>query len=85
MTYGRPQGTQGIASAGGNELFGGEKAEASAMEDTSMEECASDENSLQPANFLLSHRSILLNSWRSRRFDSLSIIVSNYFNSVSTC
>ena len=76
-----PHGTgkpQAIASAEGNGWFEAEHCtEANAKENTSTEECASDENSLQPTYILRSHHSTLLKSRRSRRSDSLSITVSN--------
>lgn len=50
------------------------------VKDTSSDGCASNENSLQPTNFLLSHHSTHLQSRRSRSSDSLSIHVSNSFD-----
>jgi hypothetical protein len=76
LGYGKPQV---FASAEGNGRFEAEHGlEATMKGNTSTDECASDENSsLQPTNFLRSHHSTLLNTQRSRRSDSLSIIVSN--------
>ena len=72
---------QVFASAEGHGLFGAEHG--TVKENTSTDECASDENSsLQPLVFLRSHHSTLLNTRRSRRSDSLSIIVSNYYSLV---
>lgn len=73
---------QAFASAEGKGQFEPEHTKPTARENTSTDECASDENSLPPTDFLLSHRSTLSNTRRSRRPDSLSIIVSNYFNCV---
>ena len=72
---------QVIASAEGDGWFEAEHCtEVTAKENTSTDERAADENSLQPTYFLRSHHSTLLKSRRSRRSDSLSIFVSNQFN-----
>ena len=68
---------QVFASAERNGLFEPEHTEVTTRANTSTDECASDEDSLQSIDFLPSHHSALLNTRRSWRSDSLLIFVSN--------